>query len=107
MTSVESEIEIRDWDGNVINVFRTKSGDGGFYYFSEEDDGLLLYGQDTEEQPKILKKESAEGKTLWETVLPKQMKDADQIELFESDFIQGNQDRGKRIRGNGGTGGGI
>ena len=83
VTSVESEIEIRDWDGNVINVFRTKSGDGGFYYFSEEDDGLLLYGQDTEEQPKILKKESAEGKTLWETVLPKQMKDADQALIYD------------------------
>lgn len=64
---VESEIEVLDWDGNEVDRFNTYEAGGGYYHVLEEDDGLLLYGQDPEKYAKILKKDGMPGNVIWET----------------------------------------
>lgn len=66
---VESEIEVMDWDGNKVDRFNTYEAGGGYYHVIEEDDGLVLYGQDPEKRAKILKKDGMPGNVIWETTV--------------------------------------
>ncbi len=63
----ESEILVLDWDGREVGRFNTWEPGGGFWHVLEEDDGVVLFGQDHEKRAKILKKDGTPGNTLWET----------------------------------------
>ena len=64
---IESEITVMDWDGNEVDRFNTYEAGGGYYHVLEGNNGLLLYGQDSDKQAKILKKDGMPGNVIWET----------------------------------------
>ena len=74
---VESEMEIRDWDGNIVSKYYSFGEDSGFYYMEEEPDGLLMYGYDAGKHAKVLKREGPVGEILWETTMDFQWQDSD------------------------------
>lgn len=64
-----SEMEIWNWDGSLAARYSPEDMLNGFFYIDEEEDGVLLYGEDSAKCAKIMKKDSMQGTVLWENVL--------------------------------------
>ena len=77
----ESQMEVYDWDGNLVSgyPYRYEEETGEYFREMEEQDGLLLFGTDNRQggHAKIVKKENREGKPIWETTVTFEWPDAD------------------------------
>lgn len=62
------EMETRDWDGNLVEVSEKYHAFKELCFIRETEKGILLFGSDKDEKghAKIVKKDSLQGKTLWE-----------------------------------------
>ena len=79
-----SEMEIWNWDGSLVSRYSPEEMLNGFFYCDEEEDGVLLYGEDPSKRAKIMKKDSLQGTVLWENVLEHDLPGAEDALLYNA-----------------------
>ena len=80
--NLRSEMEIWNWDGSLVSRYSPEEMLNGFFYIDEEEDGVLLYGEDSAKRAKIMKKDSLQGTVLWANTLEHNLPVAEDAMLY-------------------------